>query len=90
MGDPSDLKTAVGLMVSKKQYERVASYVCMSGTDPHSARHVASQIRAVRVAINAMIDDQQASFGGFKYSGGGRQLGIHGIESYLETRAILE
>ena len=165
VGDPADPKTAVGPMVSQKQYERVQSYIrkgieegaevlvggegCpegleagyfvkptvfvnvkndmtiareeifgpvlsvityeneedavriandteyglhafVSGTDVQSARRVASQIQAGRVAINGMLDDQQAPFGGFKHSGVGREFGTYGIEAFLEARAILE
>jgi aldehyde dehydrogenase (NAD+) len=62
----------------------------VSGTDVQRARRVASQIQAGRVAINGMLDDQQAPFGGFKYSGVGREFGTFGIEAFLEPRAILE
>ena len=62
----------------------------VSGTDVQRARRVASQILAGRVAINGMLDDQQAPFGGFKYSGVGREFGTFGIEAFLEPRAILE
>jgi aldehyde dehydrogenase (NAD+) len=62
----------------------------VSGTDIQRARRVASQIQAGRVAINGLLDDQQAPFGGFKHSGVGREFGIYGIEAFLETRAILE
>jgi aldehyde dehydrogenase (NAD+) len=164
-GDPADPKTAVGPMVSLKQYERVQSYIrkgieegaqvlvggeghpkgleegyfvkptvfvdvtndmtiareeifgpvlCVitygtdddaieiandttyglhahvSGTDLQRARRVASQLLAGRVAINGMLDDQQAPFGGFKHSGVGREFGTFGIEAFLEPRAILE
>jgi len=164
-GDPADPKTAVGPMVTEKQYERVQSYIhkgieegaevlvggeghppglesgyfvkptvfvnvrndmtiaqeeifgpvlsvityeddedairiandteyglhaYVSGTDLQRARRVASQIRAGRVAINGLLDDQQAPFGGFKHSGIGREFGTFGIEAYLEPRAILE
>jgi aldehyde dehydrogenase (NAD+) len=164
-GDPADPKTAVGPMVTEKQYERVQSYIhkgieegaevlvggeghppglesgyfvkptvfvnvrndmtiaqeeifgpvlsvityeddedairiandteyglhaYVSGTDLQRARSVASQIRAGRVAINGLLDDQQAPFGGFKHSGVGREFGTFGIEAYLEPRAILE
>jgi aldehyde dehydrogenase (NAD+) len=51
---------------------------------------VASQLQAGRVAINGMLDDQQAPFGGFKHSGFGREFGTYGIEAFLEPRAILE
>jgi hypothetical protein len=60
------------------------------GTDLQRARRVASQIRAGRVVINGMTDDPQAPWGGFKYSGVGREYGRYGIDAFLETRAILE
>jgi len=60
------------------------------GSDLQRARRVASQIRAGRVVINGMTDDPQAPWGGFKYSGFGREYGKYGIEAFLETRAILE
>ena len=165
VGDPADPKTAVGPMVSQKQYERVQSYIrkgieegaellvggegrpegleagffvkptvfvnvnndmtiareeifgpvlsvityendedairiandteyglhaFVSGTDVQRARRVASQLQAGRVAINGMLDDQQAPFGGFKHSGLGREFATYGIEAFLEPRAILE
>ena len=165
IGDPADPKTAVGPMVSQKQYERVQSYIrkgieegaevlvggegrpegleagyfvkptifvnvkndmtiareeifgpvlsvityendedairiandttyglhaYVSGTDVQRARRVASHLLAGRVAINGMLDDQQAPFGGFKHSGIGREFGAFGIEAFLEPRAILE
>jgi aldehyde dehydrogenase (NAD+) len=165
VGDPANPKTAIGPMVSQKQYDRVQSYIrkgieegaevlaggeghpdgldagffvkptvfvnvknnmtiaqeeifgpvlCVIGydsedeairiandskyglhagvlgTDLQRARRVASQIRAGRVVINGMTDDPQAPWGGFKYSGVGREYGRYGIEAFLETRAILE
>jgi aldehyde dehydrogenase (NAD+) len=165
VGDPANPKSAVGPMVTKKQYERVQSYIrkgmeegaevlvggegrpkglesgyfvkptvfvnvknsmtiaqeeifgpvlCViayeteeeairiandtsfglhgyvNGTDVQRARRVASQILAGRIAINGLLDDQQAPFGGFKHSGVGREFGTFGIEAYLEPRAILE
>src|SRR6266481_3037210 len=165
VGDPADPKTAIGPMVSQKQYERVQSYIrkgieegaevlvggeghpegfeagyfvkptvfvnvnndmtiaqeeifgpvlcviaydsedeairiandskyglhgAVLGTDLQRARRVASQIRSGRVVINNMTDDPQAPWGGFKYSGVGREYGRYGIEAFLETRAILE
>lgn len=165
VGDPADPKTAVGPMVSQRQYERIQAYIrkgveegaeilvggeghpegfevgyfvkptvfanvnndmtiareeifgpvlcvityesedeairiandskyglhaAVLGTDLERARRVASQIRAGRVVINGMTDDPQAPWGGFKYSGIGREYGRYGIEAFLETRAILE
>jgi aldehyde dehydrogenase (NAD+) len=60
------------------------------GTDIQRARRVASQLRAGRVVINNMTDDPQAPWGGFKYSGVGREYGPYGIEAFLEPKAILE
>ena len=65
-------------------------HAAVLGTDLPRARRVASQIRAGRVVINGMTDDPQAPWGGFKYSGVGREYGRYGIEAFLETRAILE
>ena len=65
-------------------------HAAVLGTDLQRARRVASQIRAGRVVINGMTDDPQAPWGGFKYSGVGREYGQYGIEAFLETRAILE
>ena len=165
VGDPTDPKTAVGPMVSQKQYERVQSYIrkgieegaevlvggeghpegldegffvkptvfvnvkndmtiaqeeifgpvlsviaydseddairiandskyglhaAVIGTDLARARRVASQLRAGRVVINNMTDDPHAPWGGFKFSGVGREYGRYGIEAFLETKAILE
>src|SRR5580700_5863282 len=165
VGDPADPKTAVGPMVSERQYERVQSYIrkgieegaevlvggeghpegldagyfakptvfvnvknemtiareeifgpvlcviayesedeaiqiandsiyglhaAVIGTDLGRARRVASQLRAGRVVINSMTDDPQAPWGGFKYSGIGREYGRYGIEAFVETRAILD
>jgi aldehyde dehydrogenase (NAD+) len=165
VGDPADPKTAVGPMVSQKQYEQIQTYIrkgieegaevlvggeghpkgfeagyfvkptvfinvtndmtiareeifgpvlsviaydseeeairiandseyglhaAVLGTDLERAHRVASQIRAGRVVINNMTDDPQAPWGGFKYSGIGREYGRYGIEAFLEPRAILE
>ena len=65
-------------------------HAAVLGTDLPRARRVASQIRAGRVVINGMTDDPQAPWGGFKYSGVGREYGRYGIEAFLETRAIIE
>jgi aldehyde dehydrogenase (NAD+) len=165
VGDPADPRTAVGPMVSQKQYLRVESYIrkgieegadvlvggegrpegfeegyfvkptvfvnvqndmtiaqeeilgpvlcvityesedeairiandskyglhaCVLGNDLQRARRVASQIRAGRVVINGMTDDPLAPWGGFKYSGFGREYGQYGVQAFVETRAILE
>jgi aldehyde dehydrogenase (NAD+) len=65
-------------------------HAAVIGADVSRARRVASQLRAGRVVINGMTDDPQAPWGGFKFSGYGREYGRYGIEAFLETRAILE
>jgi aldehyde dehydrogenase (NAD+) len=69
---------------------RYGLHAAVLGTDLQRARRVASQIRAGRVVINSMTDDPQAPWGGFKYSGVGREYGKYGIDAFLEPRAILE
>src|SRR5260370_34152889 len=64
-------------------------HACVNGTDMKRAHRVATQIRTGRVASNGMLDDQQAPFGGFKYSGVGREFGTYGLEAVLEPKAIL-
>jgi aldehyde dehydrogenase (NAD+) len=69
---------------------RYGLHAFVSGDDLQRTRRVASQILAGRVAINGMLDDPQAPWGGFKFSGVGREFGTFGIEAFLEPRAILE
>ena len=69
---------------------RYGLHAAVLGTDIQRARRVASQLRAGRVVINNMTDDPQAPWGGFKYSGVGREYGQYGIDAFREPRAILE
>ena len=69
---------------------RYGLHAAVLGTDVQRARRVASRLRAGRVVINGMVDDPQAPWGGFKYSGVGREYGQYGIEAFVEPRAILE
>jgi aldehyde dehydrogenase (NAD+) len=64
-------------------------HAAVIGTDLSRARRVASQLRAGRVVINNMTDDPDAPWGGFKFSGVGREYGRYGIEAFVEPRAIL-
>ena len=65
-------------------------HAAVIGTDLQRGRRVASQIRAGRVVINNMTDDPQAPWGGFKFSGVGREYGRYGIGAFVEPKAILE
>ena len=69
---------------------RYGLHSAVVGTDIQRARRVASQLRAGRVVINNMTDDPDAPWGGFKFSGVGRENGRYGIEAFLEPKAILE
>ncbi|MGF6349580.1 aldehyde dehydrogenase family protein [Variovorax sp. W2I14] len=57
--------------------------------DRERAQRVARQIRAGQVHINYPAWNSHAPFGGYKRSGNGREYGVHGLEEYLETKAIL-
>ncbi len=63
----------------------LAGYV--TGSDPEATRAVAARIRAGQVIINSVI--LGAPFGGYKMSGNGRIWGQHGLEEYLETKALV-
>ena len=39
--------------------------------------------------LNGAPPDQQAPFGGYKQSGNGREWGEHGLDEFLEVKAIL-
>lgn len=56
---------------------------------PEEARKVAARIRAGQVNINGSGVDMQAPFGGYKMSGNGREWGSHGLEEFLETKAVI-
>jgi aldehyde dehydrogenase (NAD+) len=56
--------------------------------DPERALGVARRLRTGQVEINGAMFNPQAPFGGYKQSGNGRELGVAGIEAFLETKAI--
>ncbi len=64
----------------------LAGYV--SGS-PERAIDVARRIRTGNMHVNGAGPDFNAPFGGFKQSGNGREWGRHGLEEFLETKAIL-
>ena len=61
----------------------------VSSSDVMRAKRVASQIVAGRVLINGLYHDPLAPFGGFKQSGIGREMGVYGLEEYVEPKTIL-
>lgn len=61
----------------------------VQGMDMESARSVALRIRTGQVHINHPVWDAHAPFGGYRWSGNGREYGVFGFEEYLEVKAIL-
>ncbi len=61
----------------------------VQGRDPHQVAAVAARLRAGQVHLNYPAWNPWAPFGGYKRSGNGREYGVHGLEEYLETKAIL-
>ena len=45
-------------------------------------------MRTGQVSINGGAFNVSAPFGGYKRSGLGRELGVHGLEEYLEIKSI--
>jgi aldehyde dehydrogenase (NAD+) len=61
------------------------------GADLRRARAVAARIRAGTVAINGGVwFSPDVPFGGYKQSGIGREMGVAGLEEYLEIKAMAE
>jgi aldehyde dehydrogenase (NAD+) len=56
--------------------------------DQDHAVAVARQLRAGQVEINGGAFNVSAPFGGFGQSGYGRELGVHGMEEFLEIKAL--
>ena len=56
--------------------------------DEERAMRVARAMRTGQVSINGGAFNVSAPFGGYKLSGNGRELGLHGLEEFLEIKAI--
>jgi acyl-CoA reductase-like NAD-dependent aldehyde dehydrogenase len=52
------------------------------------ANKVARKLRTGNIMVNDASRSPEAQFGGYKQSGLGCEVGIYGIEDYLETKAI--
>jgi len=50
---------------------------------------VGRQLRAGRVFLNGMASNTMAPMGGYKRSGNGREMGVFGLEEYLEVKAMI-
>ena len=61
------------------------------GADHERARAVARRIRSGTVSVNGgMWYAPDAPFGGYKQSGIGREMGVAGLEEYLEIKTLAE
>ena len=49
---------------------------------------VARELRAGRVFVNGAASNHAAPMGGYKRSGNGREMGVFGLEEYLEVKAM--
>jgi len=58
-----------------------------AGSDERALK-VARRLRTGQVDINGGGFNLQAPFGGYKQSGNGRELGVFGLEEFLETKAL--
>ncbi|QBR03962.1 aldehyde dehydrogenase family protein [Paraburkholderia pallida] len=56
--------------------------------DPARAERVARRMRTGMVDINGGAFNPMQAFGGYKQSGNGRELGVHGLAEFTEIKAI--
>ena len=56
--------------------------------DPEKIKRLARKLRSGMVDINGAGLADDAPFGGFKHSGIGREAGAHGLEEFLEVKAV--
>jgi len=61
----------------------------ISGRDSSLVERIARRLRCGQVRINRSPFDIGAPFGGYKWSGNGRECGTYGLEEYLETKACM-
>jgi len=59
------------------------------GASTGEAMAVARRLRTGMVHLNGADNDINAPFGGYKQSGNGREWGAHGIEDFLEVKAVM-
>ncbi|WP_022683526.1 aldehyde dehydrogenase family protein [Sphingobium bisphenolivorans] len=57
--------------------------------DPRKGMAIGRRLRAGRVFLNGKASNMAAPMGGYKQSGNGREMGVHGLEEYLEIKAMI-
>lgn len=65
----------------------LSAYV--SAGDIERAKSVGARLQAGNVHLNGAGVDPKAPFGGYKQSGNGREWGDHGLDEFLETKAMM-
>ncbi|RKR45227.1 aldehyde dehydrogenase (NAD+) [Paraburkholderia sp. BL17N1] len=53
------------------------------------ARRVAERMQAGRIFLNGAPSNNVAPMGGYRQSGNGREMGVFGLEEYLEVKAMI-
>jgi len=81
----SDLDEAV--KIANDTVYGLSSYVW--GGSKEDAMQVARRLRTGMVHLNGADNDVMAPFGGYKQSGNGREWGAHGLEDFLEVKAVM-
>jgi aldehyde dehydrogenase (NAD+) len=81
----SDIGEAV--RIANDSIYGLSGYVWGGSVD--DAMRVARQLRTGMVHLNGAPTDVLAPFGGYKQSGNGREWGAHGIEDFLEVKAVM-
>jgi aldehyde dehydrogenase (NAD+) len=67
---------------------QVGTAASVWSADQEHAVTIARQLRAGQIEVNGGAFNVAAPFGGFGQSGYGRELGVHGLEEFLETKAL--
>ncbi|MFT4066778.1 aldehyde dehydrogenase family protein [Paraburkholderia sp.] len=58
-------------------------------SDRQRGTAVGRQLRAGRVFLNGATSNTEAPMGGYRRSGNGREMGVFGLEEYLEVKAMI-
>jgi aldehyde dehydrogenase (NAD+) len=75
-------------MIAKANDSSYGLHGAVYTEDPERGFKVAREYRTGSVTVNGMIVDIEMPFGGFKQSGLGREGGIEGMETYMETKTV--
>ncbi|HSI47098.1 MAG TPA: aldehyde dehydrogenase family protein [Ideonella sp.] len=57
--------------------------------DSARGKDIGARMRAGRIFLNGAPSNTEAPMGGYKRSGNGREMGVFGLEEYLEVKAMI-